>query len=258
MTDTFSRPSTNQDAAQPRPKSILLTDVVHDRIRRAVLNGDYSVDEKLPGENVLAQLHNVSRPVVRTALQRLRQEGLIVSRQGAGSFVRAPITPKPLAFQPLETIADLQRCYEFRLTIEPAAAALAAARRNEHDLADIAKCLQIMRDATARRNHREDADFDFHLAITTAANNPYYQTSMLALREHIAVGMKFHGLSLQTVRDGLDHVLDEHASIYDAIARGASDEARAAMLSHITGSRDRLFEGRLLDLSDRASQPQSA
>jgi DNA-binding FadR family transcriptional regulator len=64
--------------------------------------------------------------------------------------------------------------------------------------------------------------------------------------------MKFHGLSLQTMRGGLDHVLDEHASIFDAIQKGEAERAREAMRIHITGSRDRLFEGRLLDLSSRA------
>ena len=245
------RKAGTQDGTTERPKSMLLADVVHDRIRRTILNGEYSADERLPGENVLAELHRVSRPVVRAALSRLREEGLIISRQGAGSFVRVPVTPKTLAFQPLETIADLQRCYEFRLTLEPAAAALAAARRGDRELAEIETCLQIMRDATERRSHREDADFDFQLAITTAANNQYFETSMRALREHIAVGMKFHGLSLQTVRGGLDHVLDEHAAIFDAIAKGEGERAREAMLIHITGSRDRLFEGRLLDLSSR-------
>ncbi|MDP3195644.1 FadR/GntR family transcriptional regulator [Tabrizicola sp.] len=245
------RNSGRHDTVVERPKSLLLADIVHDRIRRAILNGEYAADERLPGENVLAEQHQVSRPVVRSALSRLRDEGLITSRQGAGSFVSAPVTPKPLAFQPLETIADLQRCYEFRLTLEPAAAALAAGRRGEKELAEIETCLQIMRDATERRSHREDADFDFHLAITTAANNQYFETSMRALREHIAVGMKFHGLSLQTVRGGLDHVLDEHANIFDAISRGEAEKAREAMHIHITGSRDRLFEGRLLDLSSR-------
>lgn len=241
-----------QDTPEGRPKSMLLADVVHDRIRRAILNGDYSADERLPGENFLAEQHQVSRPVVRAALSRLRDEGLITSRQGAGSFVSVPSTPKTLAFQPLETIADLQRCYEFRLTIEPAAAALAASRRGVSALSEIETCLQIMRDATERRSHREDADFDFHLAITTAANNQYFETSMRALREHIAVGMKFHGLSLQTVRGGLDHVLDEHAAIFSAIRDGEAESAREAMRVHITGSRDRLFEGRLLDLSSRS------
>ncbi len=234
-----------------RPKSMLLADVVYDSIRRAIANSEYAEDERLPGENALAAQFDVSRPVIRAALKRLRDEGLVTSRQGSGSYISASVVPKPMAFQPLETIADLQRCYEFRLTIEPAAAALAARRRSAADLAEIEKLLQLMRDATERRSHREDADFGFHLAITAAANNQYFETSMRALKDHIAVGMKFHGLSLQTVRGGLDHVLDEHADIFAAIAAGEAEVARAAMAAHVGGSRDRLFEGRLLDLSSK-------
>ena len=128
---------------------------------------------------------------------------------------------------------------------------MAATRRSEAQLADIAKFLAMLRDATERRSHREDADFSFHLAITQASNNQYFETSMRALKDHIAVGMKFHGLSLQSVRGGLDHVLDEHAGIHEAIRLGQAEVAREAMLRHVTGSRDRLFEGRLLDLSSR-------
>lgn len=239
------------EPAAERPRSMLLADVVYDSIRRAIANGQYAEDERLPGENAMADQYDVSRPVIRAALKRLRDEGMVTSRQGSGSYVSTAVVPRPLAFQPLETIADLQRCYEFRLTIEPVAAALAAARRSEADLAEIEKLLQMMRDATERRSHREDADFGFHLAITAAANNQYFETSMRALKEHIAVGMKFHGLSLQTVRGGLDHVLDEHANIFRAIASGESEAAREAMARHVGGSRDRLFEGRLLDLSSR-------
>ncbi len=238
------------------PRSVLLADVVHDRIRRAIIDGHYVRGARLPGENDLAGQFEVSRPVIRAALKRLRSEGLIISRQGAGSFVAAPGAVKSLSFQPVETIADLQRCYEFRLTIEPAAAAMAATRRSEAQLAEIAKYLALMRDATERRSHREDADFSFHLAITTASNNQYFETSMRALKDHIAVGMKFHGLSLQSVRGGLDYVLEEHATIHEAIRQGQEEVARETMLKHLTGSRDRLFEGRLLDLShrDRADQ----
>jgi GntR family transcriptional regulator, transcriptional repressor for pyruvate dehydrogenase complex len=250
VTDPISTAGTARQLVST-PRSMLLADVVHDRIRRAIADGQYADGARLPGENDLAAQFDVSRPVIRAALKRLRAEGLVISRQGSGSYVAAPADPKTLAFQPVETIADLQRCYEFRLTIEPAAAAMAANRRSEAQLADIAKFLAMLRDATERRSHREDADFNFHLAITAASNNQYFETSMRALKDHIAVGMKFHGLSLQSVRGGLGHVLDEHTEIFDAIRLGRAEVAQQTMLRHVTGSRDRLFEGRLLDLSSR-------
>ena len=66
-----------------------LGEIVFDRMERAIKSGAYSPDERLPTELDLAAEFEVSRPVIRDALKRLRERGLIYSRQGAGSFVRA-------------------------------------------------------------------------------------------------------------------------------------------------------------------------
>lgn len=65
---------------------------------------------------------------------------------------------------------------------------------------------------------------------------------MQALEDHIAVGMRFHGLSLRSTSDGLQPVFVEHTAVYEAIAAGDADSARRLMRTHLTGSRDRLFE----------------
>ena len=55
--------------------------------------------------------------------------------------------------------------------------------------------------------------------------------------------MEFHGLSLQSLHGGLDHVLDEHTAIFEAVRRRDAAAGRVAMAGHVTGSRDWLFEG---------------
>lgn len=230
-----------------KPKRTLADRVYHSLYSR-ISNGDYPVNQKLPSEHVLSEELGVSRPVLRSALEKLRAEGVIYSRQGAGNFVRASIS-NPVGFARVETLADVQRCYEFRITIETAAAELAALRHNEAALAQISEALEMMRAATGSRQHREDADFAFHVAITQAANNQYYLASMRALREHIYVGMKMHGESLMT--DGaraLEAVLCEHAGIHDAIRAGDGAQARDLMRAHLEHSRDRLFGSGPLDL----------
>lgn len=229
------------DAAKQRKS---LAEVVFDRLFRAIKSGAYGPDERLPTEHDLAAEFQVSRPIVREALRRLRDQGLIYSRQGAGSFVRQLGLRQPLGFGHIENLADLQRCYEFRLVMEPAAAAAAAERHRPETLAPITAALEVMRDATARQRHREDADFAFHLAITRASENQYFATAMEALEDHIAVGMQFHGLSLKQTADGLAHVYAEHKAIHDAIRDGDAAGARELMAAHLRGSRDRLFEGR--------------
>jgi GntR family transcriptional repressor for pyruvate dehydrogenase complex len=219
-----------------------LADVVFERMHRAIKSGAYQPDERLPTEHDLAAEFEVSRPIIREALRRLREQGLVYSRRGAGSFVRALGMKEPLGFGQLENVADLLNCYEFRLTLEPAAAAAAAARHTPESLAAIRHALELMRDATNRQSHREDADFQFHLAIAVAAKNSYFSTAMEALKDHIAVGMKFHGASVKRETAGLTRVFAEHEAIADAISAGDGAKARQLMLDHLTGSRERLFQ----------------
>ncbi|KTS38500.1 GntR family transcriptional regulator [Methylobacterium indicum] len=242
-----------QDVAEPEAagaaKSSGLADGVYHGILTEITGGTYGENQKLPSENELAARYKVSRPVVRAALERLRQENVIVSRQGAGSFVRSQGRAPALGYAPVESIADIQRCYEFRLTIEPEAARYAALRRNGPALERIATALDLMNTATRQQQHRDDADFAFHLAIAEASNNHYYGASLQALQSHIAVGMKIHGLALLGPNSGLQGVLDEHRAIFASIRDGDAETARDRMHRHICSSRDRLFEGRMLDLS---------
>ncbi len=240
-------PKTDATEAGIRPRPLALAHRVYEQIAARIASGEFRANAKLPSENDLATMLGVSRPVLREALQKLRTEGTIVARQGAGNFVR-DTAGTVLSFSPVETIADIQRCYEFRLTVEPVAAREAARRRDAQNLRKMEDALDLLQDATRNKRHREDADFGFHLAVAEASNNHYFSSTMQALREHIYVGMHMHGLSLQGAPPKLQHVLDEHRSIFEAIKSRNLEAAEQRMRQHVEGSRDRLFEGRLLDL----------
>jgi GntR family transcriptional regulator len=62
---------------------------IADALRAAITSGQYPPGAQLPSLPELAGTHGVSLVTVRLALARLRQEGLVVSRQGVGNFVRA-------------------------------------------------------------------------------------------------------------------------------------------------------------------------
>jgi GntR family transcriptional regulator, transcriptional repressor for pyruvate dehydrogenase complex len=225
---------------------------VHHALRLKIVSGAFGLDEKLPSEKELAERFAVSRPIVREALRHLRDEGLIRSQRGAGSFVvfrpDLRITQPLSGFAPVETVADIQRCYDFRMTLEPDHAFWAALRWNSAALDTIAAAEQLLHGPTCEQEHRVDADFAFHWAIAEATNNHYYTSWMVALKEHILICMKFHGYSLANGDRGLDDVLSEHNAIFQAIRGRCADRARDLMRRHLEGSRDRVFEGRLLDL----------
>ena len=62
-----------------------------DELRVEILAGHRAAGERLPSEHELAELYGTSRPTVRRAVARLKAEGLVVTSQGRGAFVR----PKP-------------------------------------------------------------------------------------------------------------------------------------------------------------------
>lgn len=60
-------------------------------LREEILAGRIEPGDQLPSENELAEQHSSTRTTVRKAIALLRSEGLVVSEQGRGAFVR----PRP-------------------------------------------------------------------------------------------------------------------------------------------------------------------
>ncbi len=83
------------DPDDPRPP---FQQVAH-ALRAAILTKQYAAGEKLPSGQELARRYGVARMTVQQALRILREEGLIVSRQGSGVFVRAR-TVRPVGLRP--------------------------------------------------------------------------------------------------------------------------------------------------------------
>jgi GntR family transcriptional repressor for pyruvate dehydrogenase complex len=235
--------ATNDKAAEARrgDRPAPLSEYIYQQLYGQIANGELKHNARLPGEHQLAEKYGVSRPVVRDALKRLRDEGLIESRQGAGSWVTFDKSPAVPSYAPIGSIADIRRCYEFRIAVERETAYLAAQRAAAKPLADIEAALALMDIATREHVHSEEADFSFHYAIAVAADNHYLSSSLLGIRDHISVVMTLHGKSLLASHPGLEQVFAEHRNIFIAIRDGDALRASRLMEEHLIGSRDRLF-----------------
>jgi DNA-binding GntR family transcriptional regulator len=70
------------------------------RLRQDIVTGRIALGARLPGEQELKRIHGVDRSVVRRAVQLLREEGLVVTRHGVGSFVTAVPPLRDVALGP--------------------------------------------------------------------------------------------------------------------------------------------------------------
>jgi GntR family transcriptional repressor for pyruvate dehydrogenase complex len=228
---------------------IALSDYVYHKLFSKIAAGEYSVHQRLPSEHEICQAYNVSRPVVRAALDRLRSDGLVYSRQGSGTFIRVGISQPVVGFGPVGTIGDIQRCYEFRIGFEGEAAFFAAKRANTEAIAEMKAAMAPLKKAAKRQHYDDQADFLFHYAVAQGSNNQYYVQALSALKDHIAIGMKIGGTCLNGSDRAIERVIEEHEAVIRAITDRNPNAAREAMRDHITNSQSRAFEGKELDLS---------
>lgn len=221
-----------------------LSHQVYERIFELIVSGEYPERSRLPSEFELSRRFGASRPIVREALARLRDDGLIVSRQGSGSYVQRRPDAAVLRFVPVGSVADIQRCFEFRVGLEGAAAGLAAERWEEEDLREIKAALQDLESCIREGRLGVEADAQFHRAVADATHNPFHVSVQRSLEPHVAFGMNLaRNLSLLRPTARLRIVQDEHEVIVEAIEARDPEGARRAMVTHIENARRRVFEG---------------
>jgi DNA-binding transcriptional regulator YhcF (GntR family) len=93
------------DPDDPRPPYVQVANA----LRAAILTKVFKAGDKLPSRAELAKKYEVAPMTVQNALRELRDEGLIVSRQGSGVFVRER-TERPVGLRPhIERAFDTER-----------------------------------------------------------------------------------------------------------------------------------------------------
>ena len=115
------------------------------RIETLVRNGELGAGSRLPPEQKLAAMLQVSRASLREALKGMMFLGLIKSRAGDGTYLKRSLSDMVSHhFRWMLLLREIKylELYELRQIMEPAAAALAARRDTEDDMNCIARHCQ--------------------------------------------------------------------------------------------------------------------
>lgn len=173
--------------------SASLADQVAEMLTEEILSGRLEVGAKLPTEVQLVKELGVSRTVVREAISRLRNAGLVEPRQGSGVFVLQPATaPLDLSVDKqrgLDTKAKVLQIVEVRRAIEAEAAGLAAERATADEIAVMREALETIERAMATGGDGVDEDLAFHRTIAEATDNPVLAATVRYLGEVLRSGI---------------------------------------------------------------------
>ena len=210
-------------------------------LREQIRSRALETESRLPSEQMMALQFGVSRAVIREAIARLKNEGLVRTRQGSGAFVRDwEITSLQLDPDIRESLESVLAVAELRKGIEAEAAALAAERRTRKELAAIEKALGRVASITENRGDSSKADMLFHRAIAEAAHNPYYIAVLDYLNQFVVTAIRV-SRGNTTLRDDFARQVEiEHLDILDAIRRRDLSGARLAAQIHMDQARIRI------------------
>ncbi|MCX8998249.1 GntR family transcriptional regulator [Rhizobiaceae bacterium BDR2-2] len=193
---------------------------IRDSLRSAIADRRLAPGTKL-SEAEVGTLFDVSRTVVRSALQMLAFEGLVRIERNRGAFVSNP-TPE-----------EARQIFASRRLIEPGIVAEAAQRITARDMAEFRAHLKEeayymnQRGPDARRAEIK-ASGDFHLKLAHVAGNVILQKFMDELVARSSLVIALYGRSgVSSCGHG------EHGALLDALEQGDVEKARHLMLHHI-------------------------
>lgn len=215
-----------------------------------LLAGELLPGNLLPSERNLAQEHQLSRSVVREAMQLLASRGLIETYQGGGSRLLNPLAhyfeQASLGRGVAENSTELQLAVlEMRWVLEGEAAFYCAQRATEEEL----QALQVeFARMEARRDEpntleRAKADLHFHMLIAQCSH--HFLLIALAQVLYSRFFNAIYGvLSKNQQRTGSypPYIESQHERIYQAIVQRQPEQARQAAQAHILYTRQRLEE----------------
>ena len=219
-----------------------LSDRLAAMLRQRIESGELVPEARLPTEQQLADLHGVSRTVVREAVSRLKSMGLLTSRQGAGVFVAPRRQARALAFDPavLTSMESVLQVVEVRRGLEADVAALAAERINPSKAQAIQAALAALEACPPHVAEGVEADLAFHRSIARATENPHYERLLGFLEQYQRDAMQVTRTNEALDQGYMVQVKREHRRIAEAVIRGDAAGARRAAMRHMVNAAARL------------------
>ena len=203
-------------------------------IERQILDGRLPVGTRLPPERELAESLAVSRPVIREAVGILVTKGLLETRHGIGTTVRAvthdEVTrPLTLFLRTSVQEVNVEHLHQVRSMLEVENAGLAATQRTDEDVVDLTRLCDEMQMAAEDPERFALLDSEFHRRLVQTTHNPLMILLLDSIQKmtaevRVLVGSRPHLF---------ERVMPSHYRILEGVAAQDRDGARAAMREHL-------------------------
>jgi GntR family transcriptional repressor for pyruvate dehydrogenase complex len=214
---------------------------IRQRLADAIHTGQLAPGTPLPAERVLCQEFGVARTSVREAIQGLVIAGFI-ERRGNRSVVAERLPEVNFTGDDRKTLVT--QLFEVRQVIEPAIGEMAARRATDEQREEIAA---IAEKTTASLETFRELDQQFHAALARACGNPLlnevHSKALHALfRSGDLASLLYAEVNRSEVMDIISSSIAAHQSIAEAVVKGHTRKAFAAVVAHLDDVERRMVE----------------
>jgi len=212
-----------------------VTDEAILKIKEMIRTGELGPGDRLPPEKELSEALGLSRSSLREAVKALEIIRVLDVRRGDGTYVTS-LTPDTL-LDAMSFVVDIHQdsslleLFEVRRILEPAAAAIAAARITPPDVDELRGLLTTLGDRPTV-DELVAHDQVFHRRIAELAGNAYLTSLLETLSSSTLRARIWRGLSQE---GSTERSLTEHRLIVDALERGDAALVAAQATVHIDG-----------------------
>lgn len=200
--------------------------------------------EKLPSENELAEIFNVSKTAVREAMSVLHANGIIETRPGMGIYLKE-VQGDSIFLKVVSNLMEkkeLNETLEFRRGLEVEAVALAAVKGKKEDFLNIQKANEKLKVAAESGSLCVEEDYLFHYSIICASHNSIYKDVFHAVSSKMKEGIKISKMQSIKEPSRFLRAYHEHQRIIDAIIKRDPETAAKEMRTHLVLNEEKIWE----------------
>jgi GntR family transcriptional regulator, transcriptional repressor for pyruvate dehydrogenase complex len=218
-----------------------LSSQIANSIMKKIVTGDFKSGEFLPSERHLQDEYQVSRPIIREALQIVAAQGLVSSSSRQGTVVSTDINQPVLQALFLACVRSnvfLEDVLTVRAVLEPHAASLAATNATSAQVRELLSVVNQIEEIEIADFFKgglqkwRQLDTEFHKLIAQSTQNQVYVILIEVLIE-ILVSQRRSELESAVTEETLNRAIKEHRAISDAIANGDALSAAESMRLHL-------------------------
>jgi GntR family transcriptional regulator, transcriptional repressor for pyruvate dehydrogenase complex len=210
----------------PRPQ---LVGETIELLRSRLGSGEFKIGDKIPSEATLIQDFGIGRTTLREAVRVLEHEGLLVVRQGAGTYLQAAkdrgILSGRLRQARVLEVLEVRRALELEIT------RLAASRRSDAALESIGRAVEGMRRSLKQSDKISflEADLELFRILAAATGNPI----LIEIHTFFSDALRAALTQIVAIPGVMQTCLSRHEQLYEAVATRDADLAEAITKAHL-------------------------